>query len=350
VPDDEQHLHSRRAFLLGAGRLGVGGLAVGSLGLSALAAACTQNSPAGSNPPASSSSGTPSPTPPAQPGSIAEMQQTAAVHLSMLSGADEQAPFTPGKLLLSFALAAPGASFITDESPQVYIAKDRYKKALGPFTTSWYPFTGYDKTHDHSPASPLIAGGVYSVELDVPSTGNWGMAAVLTAEGKHGVGESSFPVAAHADNEIGSKAISVATPVATSEAGLKQICTREPVCHMHTPSLATALKNGKPTVVVFSTPLLCQSQFCGPVTDEVILVQQKYGSRANVLHVEEFLPGPNIQPPAPTAPNRSPAFKAWHLLSEPWVFVIDRRGIIRARLGPGPTVAPEIEQELKKVL
>ena len=36
--------------------------------------------------------------------------------------------------------------------------------------------------------------------------------------------------------------------------------------------------------------------------------------------------------------------------AEPWVFVIDRKGIIRARLGPGPTVAPQIEQELKKVM
>jgi len=324
------------------------GIGLGGLGLSALAAACTQDSSAGPNPGASATAS--SPTPPAQPGSIAELEQTAAVHLSMLSGADEQAPFTPGKLVLSFALAAPGASFITGQSPQVYISKDRYKKALGPFSTSWYPFTGYTKTHDHSPESPLTAGGVYSVELDVPTTGNWGVAAVLTAEGKHGVGESAFPVAARADNEVGSKAVSVATPVGTSEAKLKQICTREPVCHLHTPSLADALHNGKPTVVVFSTPLLCQSQFCGPVTDEVILVSQKYGSKVNCLHVEEFLPGPQLQPPAPTAANRSPGFKAWHLLSEPWVFVIDRKGVIHARLGPGPTVAPQIEQELKKVL
>jgi hypothetical protein len=32
------------------------------------------------------------------------------------------------------------------------------------------------------------------------------------------------------------------------------------------------------------------------------------------------------------------------------VFVINRKGVISARLGPGPVVAPQIEQELKKVL
>jgi hypothetical protein len=110
------------------------------------------------------------------------------------------------------------------------------------------------------------------------------------------------------------------------------------------------LGSGKPTVVVFATPLLCESRLCGPVTDEQILVSRAYAARANFIHVEEFLPGPQLQPPAAEAQNRSPGFKAWHLLSEPWVFVINRKGVISARLGPGPVVAPQIEQELKKVL
>jgi hypothetical protein len=35
------------------------------------------------------------------------------------------------------------------------------------------------------------------------------------------------------------------------------------------------------------------------------------------------------------------------LQSEPWVFVIDRSGVIRARLGEGPTVAAEIQSALR---
>src|SRR5438067_9284190 len=57
--------------------------------------------------------------------------------------------------------------------------------------------------------------------------------------------------------------------------------------------------NGKPSVAVFSTPLLCQSQLCGPVTDEVLLVYEQVGKdRANFIHVEEFLPGPDLEPDA----------------------------------------------------
>jgi hypothetical protein len=150
---------------------------------------------------------------------------------------------------------------------------------------------------------------------------------------------------------VGSKAISVRTPVATSRRGLREIDTRRPPDPMHYISLSDALRNGKPTVVVFSTPLLCQSKLCGPVTDEVMLAFEKVGrARANFIHVEEFLPGPDLKPPPATAANQSPGFKAWHLGTEPWVFVIDRHGVIRARFGPGAITAPPIEAALGPLL
>jgi hypothetical protein len=50
-------------------------------------------------------------------------------------------------------------------------------------------------------------------------------------------------------------------------------------------------------------------------------------------------------------PDRpAPLFRAWGLASEPWVFVIDREGIIRARLGEGPACASEIEDALRPLL
>src|SRR5206468_7421137 len=123
---------------------------------------------------------------------------------------------------------------------------------------------------------------------------------------------------------IGSRAISVKTPVATTPAGLRQIDTRDPPDTMHYVSLDRALVNGKPTVVVFSTPLLCTSRMCGPVVDEVTVAYQATGrQRANFIHVEIY---PTRDATKPAAP-----FRRWGFKTEPWTIVIDRHGIIRAR-------------------
>ena len=133
-------------------------------------------------------------------------------------------------------------------------------------------------------------------------------------------------------------------------AGIEEICTRTPVDRMHYISLDEALGNGKPTVACFGTPLLCMSRLCGPALDEQILAFQKIGKdRANFIHVEEFLPGPDKQPPTATLENVSPAFKAWGLETDPWIFVIDRGGVIRFR-SLGPITAPEIEAALEPLL
>ena len=114
---------------------------------------------------------------------------------------------------------------------------------------------------------------------------------------------------------------------------------------MHAISLERAFASGKPTAITFATPLLCESRLCGPVTDELILVWEKLGHKANFVHVEEFLPGPDLKP---DASKFSPGFRAWGLTTEPWVFVIDKKGIIRDRY-QGPTTAPMIEASLRSV-
>ena len=288
---------------------------------------------------------TPSVVPP-NPGSIDDLTKGTA-RLDLLSSLDVHSPIDPGKNRFAFGLVTGSGGLITGGSPQVYLAQDRTSKALGPFPATFYPFTGYARFHDRSPKTPLT--GTYLTELDIPGHGDWLVLALAndgtgpaSATGKIEVTSGTIVAA------IGSKAISVKTPVATSDHGLREICTRTPPDHMHSISLDQALNNGKPTVVSFATPLLCESQLCGPVVDEQLVAFSAVGpDKANFIHVEEFLPGPDLKPDGQTL---SPGFTAWGFTSEPWVIVIDKGGIIRGRFGPGPTVGPEILASLQPLL
>jgi hypothetical protein len=310
-------------------------LAVALVALSLLAGACTSGQRNGPGP------GSQSCAADAQGGCIGAIV-SGAVHLSMIAA---QSELTSGRSLFTFGLTTDQGGLLTGGSPQLWIAKDQSSKPLGPITGAFYQFT--PDPLDKSPRSPLT--GFYAAHIDIPSTGKWIFAALAVIQGKRQAAVQGVNVVAPTSvpAPVGSKAIKVATPVATTLAKLKEICTRDPPDHMHYISLDRALSNGKPTVVTFATPLLCQSMLCGPVVDEQLLVFQKYGAgRANFIHVEEYPPGPKLQP----NPNVLPRYwLKWGFTTEPWTIVIDSHGIIRDRF-EGPVTAAIIEQALKPLL
>ncbi len=315
---------SRRRFLAELGVLG--------LGLVATACSSGGSGSTGSR----SASGPPT---------LAQLKRRGA-EVSLLN---PQEPVQPGPQPYAFDLVTRQNTLVTGGTAEVWLFENGAGRGRGPVPATWYPFTGYEATHDRSPKSDLP--GIYLATIDPATSGIWEVGALVTVGSQSVVGTAALQVTdAKVVAAVGSKAISVQTPVATTTSKLEQICTRTPVCHLHSISLADALTNGKPTVACFATPLLCESRLCGPVLDEVILVAETHGARANVIHIEEFLPGPSLSPPAATLQNQSPGFKAWGFTSEPWVIVIDRNGVVRGRLGPGPSVAPEIEAALEPLL
>lgn len=96
---------------------------------------------------------------------------------------------------------------------------------------------------------------------------------------------------------------------------------------LHELSLDEALKNGRPTAVVFSTPVYCVSRFCGPITDTVQRYQEELGNKVNFVHVEVWrdFEGQVL--------NKGAAEWLLHdeSLQEPWVFLIDRNGEVVGR-------------------
>ena len=79
----------------------------------------------------------------------------------------------------------------------------------------------------------------------------------------------------------------------------------------------------EPILLLFATPKFCQSRVCGPVVDVAEQAKQEYGDKAAFIHMEIY----NDNDPE----RRSrPQVRAFHLPTEPWLFTIDREGIVSA--------------------
>jgi hypothetical protein len=122
---------------------------------------------------------------------------------------------------------------------------------------------------------------------------------------------------------------------------LSKIDTRVPPDDMHSVDFADVVGR-KPTVLVFATPALCQSRTCGPLVDEVEQVKARIGNRAAFIHMEIYRNN-RLQD------GFRPEVLAWHLPSEPWLFAIDRRGRVAARL-EGAAGVDEIQRAVQAAL
>jgi len=91
---------------------------------------------------------------------------------------------------------------------------------------------------------------------------------------------------------------------------------------------------------VFATPKYCTSRVCGPVLDVVRTLIAAYGGRVAFVHEE-------VRQAA--ACSLSPTVEEWNLRSEPWIFIVDGDGVIRARF-EGVTTPRELETALRQML
>ncbi|HEY8502622.1 MAG TPA: hypothetical protein VIL21_08035 [Solirubrobacterales bacterium] len=171
---------------------------------------------------------------------------------------------------------------------------------------------------------PDAAGVVYSTQLDFPSKGDWRLAAILKEDGE--LKGTLLPSVVVGEFEKipkpGQKAPVIHTPTAQDAGGdLSKITTRVPPDTQNKVDYAEALGK-EPIVLLFATPQFCQSRVCGPVVDVAEQAKEEYGDKAAFIHMEIYNdndPGKGVRPQA----------RAFHLPSEPFLFTIDRGGVIR---------------------
>jgi hypothetical protein len=164
--------------------------------------------------------------------------------------------------------------------------------------------------------------GIYVTDAVFDVAGVW--SAVVLTRGKKvpfaiQVNESAVaPV-------VGAPASLAPSPTKAQPLGVHPICSRRPQCPLHTVSLSDVIGKGKPVAVIFATPALCTSQYCGPVLDELLGVRARYESAGMVfVHVEIWKSNKGA--------TRAPTVAAWGIETDPWLYTVDKAGRITRRL------------------
>jgi hypothetical protein len=207
--------------------------------------------------------------------------------------------------------------------------------------------TFYDLGRDPNKAVATVDGafvwtiqderGMYIVNVDLPEAGTWGAEFTTEAPGSAAetvrltfdVHDSSPTVA------VGEPAPASDTPTLDDVGGdARKISTdADPLPAFYTTSVADAIAQHEPFVLVFATPKFCTSAQCGPTLDRLKPVAAGH-PEVTFINVEPYklqeVDG-QLQPvlDASGGLQATDTTNQWGLLTEPWIFAVDRTGIVR---------------------
>jgi hypothetical protein len=212
-----------------------------------------------------------------------------------------------------------------------------------PLTASFLPIPGLDLPAPE-PGPAVVATdaltGVYRVDVDLDEPGFWGVVVtadlvgigavegrtvfrVLEAPEIIDVGDAapSTPNIVREDVEAG-----LAAPQAL-DSRLRSIDERDRAEVLHRTRVDDSLAAGRPVLVAISTPVYCVSLLCGPLTEYLVDVAERFGDRADFSHIEVWEDFEDQR--------LNPAAAAWIQTAgggnEPWVFLVDGSGTVLAR-------------------
>jgi hypothetical protein len=250
--------------------------------------------------------------------------------LASLAGASVQlgaatGTFTPGERRFAFALTDKAGSFLYAPTA-LYIARTPDAPAQGPFLAPADPMGVAPQYRSRENAGPGGIKAIYATRLPLPRAGTYTLLALArTSRGLVGAPGEVAVAASSPIPDVGQRPPAIVTDTAASVNGnTALLTTRHPPEQMAAVSLKQVLGK-RPVALLFSTPQLCTSRVCGPVTDVAVDEQHPFGNRIAFIHQEVYVDND------PTKGLR-PQLQAFHLRTEPWLFAINRHGVIVARL------------------
>jgi hypothetical protein len=243
----------------------------------------------------------------------------------LASDSDGLRPVTQGTIKLSFSLLGSG------------------DPVAGPTATATFvPVPGTQTTGD---APTLVAGanGVYEaddVTFDRPGT--WRTTVTAEIDGVTRRLATDFPV--DATSQIPAPGMPApATETLTVDSKVRPGAIDSmadgggeiPDPELHAITIADAIDQGRPALVLFGTPAYCTSRFCGPEVTELQRLAADHPDRAVYIHVEIW----KDYHAQPQVINEGAADWLYRPntqlgMTEPWLYLIGADGVIADRWGP----------------
>ncbi|MDP9344863.1 MAG: hypothetical protein M3P44_03925 [Actinomycetota bacterium] len=233
-----------------------------------------------------------------------------------------------GENRFGFALFDTARKQITGAAVAVYTARNDGSGLRGPYVARSESLAVKPQFQSQTTASDSdSAKAVYVAEVPFKTTGKRIVIGLARLDGRLlltnpfsvSIGDRNGPP------RVGEKAVRIHTETLTDVGGdATRLDTRRPVAKDLLADDFADVMGKRPTVITFATPLLCQSRVCGPVVD--VVEQVKATAPKDVAFIHQEIYNDN-------AVNKGyrPQVGAWRLPTEPWTFVVDRRGRIAER-------------------
>ena len=238
--------------------------------------------------------------------------------------------FVVGRNRFTFNLENNGQP-VTDAKPTVYFfALQGFNALPGGHGAATFEQVGSDGRGG-------ATTGVYVTHTTFNRAGKWGAEIDLQSGGKRHSLQTIFDVTAHgATPAVGAAAPRSHNPTVSQEP-VSTLDSGRPPDDMHRVSIADAIARHRPLVVLFASAAYCGAFQCGAEIAAVKSLEQRFRRAVDFVHIDVFR---NARPSrlAATAVQ-------WHIQSQPWVFIIDRRGVIAAKF-EGPASAGELQAAL----
>ena len=229
-----------------------------------------------------------------------------------------------GENRVAFGLLRPGEGALKDADVELQTFFLADSEQIGPVQTLSPEFRLW----------PGGAGGAYVANLEFDRSGEWGLRVeARAADGSNLIAGSRVEVAQTAATPaIGAPAPRSENKTAAAASNLAQITSdTSPDADLYRKTVADALDESRPLLIVFATPAYCRTATCGPQLNAVKSLKNRHAERMDFIHAEIYDNPEEIRQNGLSAARTADIVSEWNLPSEPWTFLIDANGAIAAK-------------------